>query len=79
MGELLPERVAQRLARLRELYEPLDLAGAAAQMQAPRTSLPILHPSRVAARLEELRALMELTDYLHGHAPSDGRAHDPSR
>lgn len=79
MRELQPERVARRLARLREQCEALELTEAAAQMQPPRASLPILHPSSVAARLEELRALMELTDYLHGHAPSDGRAHDPSR
>jgi hypothetical protein len=59
--DLDPRAVAQRLARLAELYVPESVEEGRARLRADA------FPAAVAARLEELRALDDLVRYLHAH------------
>jgi len=63
--DMSPEAVQRRLARLRELYVPEDLASAAARSNAERPERVETFEQAVARRLAELRALLELTEVLH--------------
>ncbi len=63
--DMSPEAVQRRLARLRELSVPEDLASAAARANAERPERVETFEQAVARRLAELRALLELTEVLH--------------
>lgn len=65
-AELSTERVAERLATLRELYQPPSAAEARAFLAPSAAHDAVPFALQVARRLNELRALLELTDVLHG-------------
>lgn len=69
MSEPPPPGAAARLAALRALYVPEDVAAARARLAEDRPAPVERFDEAAARRLRELRALCELAAYLHGAGP----------
>jgi hypothetical protein len=65
-----PPGVAERLERLRALYEPETDAEARLRLEREARGPSEPFAAAVARRLEELRALSDLATYLHRGRPA---------